>query len=82
MTNEQLVEKICRIAKARGLMPYRGYSGRMMFGATCIGFYGDHGPCMAAAEFIKQKTGLSYRYDNLALDTICYFPGVEDVEPR
>ena len=78
MSNKQLVSKICRIAKKRGLKPYRGYSGRMMFGKQCIGFYGERGACIALAELIKRKTGHRYCYDNLALDTVCYFPAIED----
>ena len=78
MTNEQLVKMICRLAKKRGLTLSRGYSGRGMFGKTCIGFYGERGPCIAVAELVKKKTGRSYRSDNLGFDTICYFPDIED----
>jgi len=78
MTNEQLVKMICRIVKKRGLKLSRGYSGRFMYGKTCVGFYGDLGPCVATAEFIKKKIGRSYSRDNLGFDTICYFPDIED----
>jgi hypothetical protein len=78
MSNKQLISKICRVARKRGLKPYRGYSGRSMFGKQCIGFYGEMGTCFAVAELIKRKTGHQYHYDNLGLDTICYFPRIED----
>jgi hypothetical protein len=78
MPNKQLIRKICRAAKKRGLKPYRGYSGRYMLGQKCVGFYGEQGTCFALAEFIKRKTGHHYNYDNLALDTVCYFPAIED----
>ena len=77
-TNEQLVRKIIKIAKKRGLRPYRAYSGRGMFGRTCIGFYGENAECAALACLIRRKTGKSFSYDNLALDVIYYFPCVED----
>ena len=78
MPNKKLISKICRVARNRGLTSYRRYSGRMMFGKQCIGFYGEKGVCFAVAEFIKRKTGHQYHYDNLGLDTICYFPDIED----
>ena len=78
ISNKQLISKICRVAEKRGLKPYRGYSGRSMFGKQCIGFYGEMGACFAVAELIKRKTGHQYHYDNLGLDTICYFPRIDD----
>jgi len=36
------------------------------------------GACFAVAELIKRKTGHQYHHDSLGLDTICYFPAVED----
>ena len=78
MPNKQLINKICRVAKKRGLKPYREYSGRMMFGKQCVGFYGEKGACFAVAELVKRKTGHQYHHDDLALDTICYFPAIED----
>ena len=79
MTNRQIVKKIVRIAENRGLTPYRGYSGRGMFGSKCIGFCGDNGECAALAGLIKRKTGISFSYDNMGLDMIYYFPSIEDV---
>jgi hypothetical protein len=49
-----------------------------MYGAQCIGFYGEEGACFGVAELIKRKTGYTYKCDDLARDTICYFPDIED----
>jgi hypothetical protein len=49
-----------------------------MYGAQCIGFYGDRDECASVAEFIKRKTGQQYRSDNLGLDWIVYFPNIAD----
>jgi len=64
MSNKQLIRKICRVARKRGLKPYRGYSGRMMFGKQCIGFYGEKGVCFAVAELVKRKTGHQSLFGN------------------
>jgi hypothetical protein len=77
-TNQQLVQKIVRLAENRGLRPYRRYSGRCMFGATCIGFVGENAECAALASFIKRKTGKSFAYDNMAMEMIYYFPSIKD----
>jgi hypothetical protein len=45
---------------------------------TVYWVYGEMGACFAVAELIKRKTGHQYHYDNLGLDTICYFPRIED----
>jgi hypothetical protein len=78
LTNKQLVQKIIRLAENRGLRPSRRYSGRGMFGATCIGFVGENAECAALAAFIKRKTGKSYSYDNMAMEMVYYFPSIED----
>jgi hypothetical protein len=78
LTDKQLIQKIIRLAENRGLDPHRRYSGRCMFGATCIGFEGDNAECAALAAFIKRKTGRSFSYDNMGLNMIYYFPGIQD----
>ena len=77
-TDKQLVQQIIRLAENRGLEPSRRYSGRGMFGATCIGFYGDNAECAALASLIKRKTGRSFSYDNMAFDMVYYFPSIRD----
>ena len=76
--NKKLVKKIIKFAKNKGLRIHRGYSGRGMFGKRCIGIVGDLGPAIAAAEFIKRKTGYDYSRDSMGLECIVYFSGIED----
>ena len=78
LTNQQLIQKIIRLAENRGLRPHRQYSGRCMFGATCIGFVGENAECAALASFIKRKTGKSFAYDNMAMEMVYYFPSITD----
>ena len=78
LTDKQLVQKIVRLAENRGLQSYRRYSGRGMFGATCIGFCGENAECAALASLIKRKTGRSFAYDNMAKEMIYYFPSIQD----
>ena len=76
--NEKLINKIIKYVESKELRVYRGYSGRAMFGRRCIGIVGDLGPAIAAAEFIKRKTGYEYSRDSLGLECIAYFSGIED----
>jgi hypothetical protein len=78
LSNATLVKKIVRLAKSRGLRPYRAYSGRCMFGSQCIGFYGEDAECAALAILVKKKTGKSFSRDSLGLDMIYYFPSIQD----
>ena len=75
-TNEQLMKIIARLAKKRGLDFYPSYSGRFMFGATCIGFEGGRTECAALAYLIEKKTGLTANWDNMGLNFIYYFPDI------
>jgi len=74
----KLINKIIKYAESKELRVYRRYSGRGMFGRKCIGIVGDLGPAIAAAEFIKQKTGYDYSRDSMGLEFIVYFSGIED----
>ena len=73
-----LLKKIVRFVEKKSVTVYRHYSGRFMFGERCVGFYGNGDECAAVAEFIKRKTGQSYRFDNLGLDMIYYFQNIKD----
>jgi hypothetical protein len=72
------VKKIINFIENKPVKVFRHYSGRFLFGAQCIGFFGDRDECAFVAEFIKRKTGQSYRSDNLGLDMIYYFPYIAD----
>ena len=76
--NKKLINKIITFAENKGLRIYRSYSGRCMFGRRCIGIVGDLGPAIAAAEFIKRKTGYNYSRDSLGLEVIVYYSDIED----
>jgi hypothetical protein len=75
---KQLVRKIIRYCRKKHVRICRHYSGRGMFGRTCIGFYGDSRECAEIAVTIKKKTGYNYYRDNLGLDMIYYFPDIAD----
>ena len=76
MNRNKLINKIKRLASERVLRFHDDYSGRFMFGAECIGFSGENAECAALAALIRRKTGLEFRYDNLGLGMIYYFPGL------
>jgi len=76
--NEKLINKIIKYVESKELRVYRGYSGRAMFGRRCIGIVGDLGPAIAAAEYIKRKTGYEYSRDSMGLEYIAYFSDIGD----
>ena len=77
MNNNKLIKKIKRLAEDRGLSFRPDYSGRFMFGATCIGFVGENAECAALAALIRRKTGKDFRCDNMGkYDMIYYFPSL------
>jgi hypothetical protein len=78
MTDTKLVKKIVRYLENKPVTIYRYYSGRFMFGCTCIGFYGELNECEAIAQTIQKKTGRSFRSDNLGFNIIYYFPSITD----
>ena len=74
-----------------GVRPFFKYSGRFMFGGTCFGVVGqladiqvalmnfaaEHPECAKAVrDMVKGQ-----RVDNMAMEMIVYFPGV-DIEPH
>ena len=77
MITEKLIARIVRLADRRGLTVETDYSGRFMFGQTCVGIVGEPGECAALATLIKKKTGFAYRSDSMGkYDQIYYFPEI------
>jgi len=70
-----------------GVNPYAGYSGRFMYGKTCIGIVGDARDMMTfTLDVIKvvdpdfeenQDAWRDMRQDNMGLDMIYYWPQIE-----
>jgi hypothetical protein len=52
---------------------YRQYSGRGMFGKTCIGFVTG-----CPTDLVAEIGVRGSRTDSLGLDTIVYWPNIED----
>lgn len=75
-TNEQLVEKVTRMAEKEGLTVRRVYTSRGMSSHNCIGIYGEDVKCRYVAEQITQQTGEPHRIDNMGRDTLCFFIGI------
>lgn len=61
------------ILSKKGLRVYRGYSGRCMYGAKCIGIVV---PGCNAAALKKRIRGASV--DSMGLDMIVYWPEISD----
>jgi DNA polymerase III delta prime subunit len=79
--NKQIAKKIKRIAEKEGLEFRDDYSGRCMFGKTCVGIVGDKLTCAAVAKYVQKKiqdAGLFCNVcsDNMGLDMIYYFPQI------
>jgi len=80
MTN---IEKIESVAKDAGWEVRRDYSGRGMFGKTCVGIVCRR-PIMAI-EFVAELGVRGAKIDDMGLDSIVYWPAVTsdqtDTEP-
>lgn len=75
MTIEDLIQDIADESNGE---VYSNYSGRGMFGKKCWGVYGDD-PCAIIEEAaIRGFTGANM--DSLGLQTIVYWPDVEDMD--
>ena len=65
----------------------RDYSGRGMFGKTCLAITGDLDPnevCfhLGQSEEMKGKHLPASRLDNMGLGKVMYWPGVDYVEEK
>jgi hypothetical protein len=78
---KRLVAKIVRLAENRGLRPVTNYSGRFMFGQTCVGVIGENTECAALARIVTKKTGFGSRYDTMGKDEmVYYFPSINTTD--
>jgi hypothetical protein len=69
-------EKIISKAKELRLNIYHDYSGRGMFGKTCLGVVGAMQDLDTLLSEIKGSSqGL--RKDNMGMDYVYYWPGIE-----
>lgn len=85
--SKELTEVIARISEDCDITIHEDYSGRFMYGATCLGlsFEGSAGSLFAAfireletyGEYVNEEAAEMFddmRSDNLGLGTIFYFP--------
>jgi hypothetical protein len=70
-------EKIISKAEKLGLNVYHDYSGRGMFGKTCLGVAGSMQDLDTLLSEIK-GSAQGLRKDNMGLDYIYYWPEIED----
>ena len=68
------IEKIESVAKDAGWEVRRDYSGRGMFGKTCVGIVCRR-PIMAI-EFAAERGIRGARIDDMGLDSIVYWPAI------
>lgn len=86
--SEELSSVIREVAEDCDITIHKDYSGRFMYGATCLGlsFEGSAGSLFAAfireleafGEYVNEEAAEMFeamRSDNLGLGTIFYFPG-------
>jgi hypothetical protein len=69
-------EKIIAKAKELGLNVHHNYSGRGMFGKTCLGVVGTMQDLDTLLSEIKGSAN-GLRKDNMGLDYIYYWPEIE-----
>jgi hypothetical protein len=69
-------EKIISRATEMGLNVYHDYSGRGMFGKTCLGVVGSMQDLDTLLSEIK-GSAQGLRKDNMGMDYIYYWPGIE-----
>lgn len=86
LTEEQK-EELQLFAKDMDLEFRSDYSGRGMYGESCIGFVGDISPFdlglhlatrfQEDSEMLEMFLNDSSKLDNMGLDTILYFPDIQ-----
>jgi hypothetical protein len=72
------IQQLEKLANDLGGRIYRGYSGRGMFGKSCVGIV-----CEDATECIESAAGLGIRgakTDNMGKRMIVYWPSISDDE--
>lgn len=73
MKLNEMVEKLKSLEERGYGDVYREYSGRGMFGATCIGFVTGN-----ASDVIAEAGVRGAKTDNLGTRTIVYWPNIKD----
>jgi hypothetical protein len=68
-------EELLKKAEELGLRVYRDYSGRGMFGRTCIGVVGSMEELDCLLGEVR-GSGKGLRKDNMGLDYIYYWPAL------
>lgn len=83
LTEEQ-EERLRDAAEEYGVTFRDNYSGRGMYGDSCIGFVFDSGHMHGVTMALIDALGIDLaneittsRTDNMGLDTIIYYPGVK-----
>ncbi len=72
---EDLESLLAEIAAEAGGTVYRDYSGRGMFGATCVGIEGDHLAAVLEAAGARGLRGACH--DQLGKGWIVYWPHLQ-----
>lgn len=83
LTEDQLIEIADEASYYGDVEPYLKYSGRGMYGDTCVGFSGDVNEMLlglAASQVLgvddARTLATKARSDSMGMGVIIYFPGV------
>jgi hypothetical protein len=74
MTITTKIETLQRVAENNGWRFRQHYSGRGMYGASCVGIAGDNATDIIEAAAAAGITGA--RHDSLGLGVIVYWPRI------